>query len=105
MSALTRSLNQQFLTLSVEPLSTGNLAVSRKLAEEALLRALQDGDTHYEARASLLLARGDVVCSRMQRARAQSAWAAERFALHDDTLNQSVALAVSSYACATLGFE
>lgn len=105
MSSLARTLNQQFLSLSEEALAAGSLQASHNLAQEALLRALQEGDSHYEARAHLLLARLDVVCSRMHRAKAQSAVAAQQFARHEDGLSQSVALSVNSYACAALGLE
>lgn len=105
MNSLVRTLNNQFLSLSEGALSSGNVVTSRNLAEEALLRALQEGDSHYEARALLLLARADVVASRMQRARESSSAAAQRFEEHGDTLSQSVALAIHSYASSALGLE
>jgi len=105
MSSLSRTLNNQFLSLSDQALAAGDLAASRRLAEEALVRSLVDKDKLFEAQALLLLARVDVFCSRMHRAREGSAIAARRFAEQADPLGESEAWVVNSYSCAALGFK
>lgn len=100
MQSIGGVITEQFLELSQERLLLADTTTGRDLALEALLRSSKD--SHRQAQAYLILARLDILDSKLSRAAQFAKLAADGFGDTQDPVSQASALSAFGYAASAL---
>jgi hypothetical protein len=102
---LSRPPNASTLLLAAEALAQGETSGCRELARQVYRDEVPLAGRHLRAQALLLWAKADVLESRFARALRTAGQAAKGFSSVGDATGQAAALALHSYAAASLGRE